>query len=62
MSHKIVKNGTTFEIKELATENVIGEFDSHAIASERYRFLKRGGAFGGWTPTFFLTSVKGYIR
>lgn len=43
MSYKIVKNGDKFEIHELESEHIVAEFDDHAKASERYRFLKRGG-------------------
>ena len=62
MAYKIVKNGENFEIHELASELIVGKYDSHAAASERYRFLKRGGSFSGFTPSFFLVSVKNLIK
>lgn len=62
MSYKIVKNGNKFEIHELESELIVGEYDDHAKASERYRFLKRGGAFSGFTPEFFLISVKNLVK
>ncbi len=62
MSYKIVKNGNKFEIHELESELVVGEFVDHSKASERYRFLKRGGSFAGFSPKFMLVSVKGLFE
>ena len=62
MSYKIVKNGNQFEIHELESQLIVDVFNDHGKASERYRFLKRGGNFAGWTPAFFLISVKNLVK
>lgn len=61
MSYKIVKNGDQFEIHELLSEQKISTHPSHEDATKRYRFLKKGGAFNGFTPSFFLISFKDKI-
>lgn len=45
-------------IFENATEQVINHFTIESCAREYLEFLKDGGCFDGFTPSFFLTEVK----
>lgn len=58
--YKIEKNKrkNCFEIIELKTGFVVGSFKEYAPTGKRYRWLKNGGAFNGFTPRFIL-NLKG---
>ena len=43
---------------EEPTEQVIQSFDFEEDADEYCKFLNKGGAFDGFTPTFLLRSVN----
>lgn len=53
MTYKIQKAKNLFQVIELKTEKVVGEFNSHDEANTFYRSLKDGAGFAGWTPDFF---------
>lgn len=61
--YKLVKeNESSFKVVETATNTVVAEYASHGEANKHYRLLKSGAAFGGWTPSFVLRSVKHLIN
>lgn len=45
-------------VYEKKTENVIRTFQTWEDASNYIKFLRSGGAFAGWTPSFFLKEFK----
>lgn len=48
-----------WEIFETNSQQVFGQFFFEEDARRQAKFMERGGAFDGWTPSFFLTSVSG---
>ena len=57
--YKIEKNKVTeeFSLYEISTGITLGIFSEHGNAKKVYNFMKNGGAFNGWTPTFILTKA-----
>lgn len=59
MSYSVKKRNETFYILESTTDSVLelstDEKDSRILC----RKLNLGSGFNGWTPSFFLTSLKG---
>lgn len=53
---------TLYCVFEFATDQVVNHFVNQKDASKYIKFLKNGGAFNGFTPTFITTSVKDYIK
>lgn len=47
---------------EHATDQVVNYFVEPKAADKYIKFLRRGGAFNGYTPTFITTSVKDFIK
>ena len=50
-------NEYLWAVYELATEQVIDAFYFEEDAMRLAKRMERGGAFSGWTPSFFLTKV-----
>jgi hypothetical protein len=50
-------NDYMWAIYEMATEQVIETFYFEEDAIRLAKRMERGGAFAGWTPSFFLTKV-----
>lgn len=46
-----------WEVYEIESEHVIDRFFFEDDAIKAARFMESGGAFSGWTPTFFLRPV-----
>lgn len=46
-----------WEVYETESEHVIGRFFFEEDAINSAYFMENGGAFSGWTPTFFLRQV-----
>lgn len=60
---KVQDNGETLHcIFEHATDQVIHFFTGKKEADKYIGFLRRGGAFAGYTPTFITISVKDFIK
>lgn len=56
-------NGETLHcVFEHATDQVVNYFAEPKLADKYIKFLRKGGAFGGYTPTFITTSVKDFIK
>jgi hypothetical protein len=51
------KNTQFFHVIELGTEQVIFKHSIYADAYKVYRFMKDGGAFHGWTPSFVINTA-----
>lgn len=52
--YKYAKREGVWEVRENATDQVVDKFPTHDMAAKRARFMERGGAFAGWTPSFIL--------
>jgi len=53
--YKISRNNNgKFELIEIESQLVINEYDDYNEAKSWYSKLKKGVAFEGWTPSFFL--------
>lgn len=57
MNYKVAKDKISgkFQIKEIDTDRIIFESDSHEKAYQIYRCLKNGSGFDGEIPGFFTT-------
>ncbi len=49
-------------VHETATDQIVAEFFFEEDAEALCRFLERGGAFAGHTPSFILTKVPTNIN
>ena len=58
IDYRIQKNKKNFDIFETRTETVIASVLVKSDAQKIAMHLNMGGGFGGWTPGFFLKSVK----
>lgn len=47
---------------ETTTEQVVKSFYFEDEATDYINFLVKGGAFAGWTPSFFLEEIKRKIN
>lgn len=47
-----------FNIFETSTNHIIKTFFFQEDAEDYLKFLNRGGAFNGWTPSFILRKVN----
>jgi hypothetical protein len=56
MKYKFMKRDGKWIVFEVDTEQVIDTFAFEADARKMARFMNRGGAFAGWTPTFMMIS------
>lgn len=54
---KTEENDFIWCVIENATEQIIKAFAFQDDANDYEKFLNKGGAFAGWTPTFFLREV-----
>ena len=54
MSYKIVKQNNEFRLYEIASKQYIKTFKKHNEANKYMKFLKNGGSWSGWTPSFIL--------
>lgn len=45
-------------VYEHATELVVNDFYFEDEARQYIKFLNRGGAFAGWTPSFFTEKIN----
>ena len=54
INYKIVENNKEYHVLEKQTESIIRLFKKKKEAVEYCRFLNLGGAFDGFTPSFFL--------
>ena len=51
----------TYHVYETKTESIIRQFPDWTEASDYIEFLKGGGAFAGWTPSFVLKGFQNVI-
>lgn len=58
MNYKIIQDSNGYNIVESPTDQVVKTFDSHSDAKKMMKHLNLGGGFDGFTPNFFLKSVK----
>jgi hypothetical protein len=58
MNYRVETVENSFVIIESQTEQVIRSFNTRDKAKKFLRHLNLGGAFDGWTPTFFLKKIK----
>lgn len=56
-NYSINKVGKKYIIKENKTGYELYETHNKAEAHKKLAFLNMGGAFDGWTPSFFLTEI-----
>lgn len=58
--YRVAKNKDTqkFEVIEIQSENIMFVSDTYEGAQKRYRELKKPKGFMGWTPSFFLKTIK----
>lgn len=58
-THPVNINGDfMWELTETETEHVIGYYFFEEDARKAARFMEKGGAFDGWTPSFILQDVE----
>ena len=60
MNYKLMNNAidnSCTDVYEKATEQVIKTFKDRSDARNFMRSMNLGGAFDGWTPSFFLIDV-----
>lgn len=60
--YKIVEQKNSYGVYEIATEQIIKTFTDFSEARKFLRHLNLGGGFNGWSPSFFLRSVKVKIK
>ena len=51
-----------WHVHETATDQIVAEFFFEEDAEVLCRFLEKGGAFAGFTPSFILTKVPTNIN
>lgn len=56
--YKLVKEDNLFVIREKKTDSIIRSSDKREELYPLYRRLLGGTAFNGFTPSFFLQSIK----
>ncbi len=60
--YKIDRSNKGFDVYEKNTESVIKTFPNDLTEARKFAFqLDQGGAFDGWTPSFFNISVQPVI-
>lgn len=52
--YKLTKNGEEFDLVEIQTEQLIKKSSDYTELKNIYKFMRDGGAFSGWTPSFML--------
>lgn len=58
-SYKIIEDNGSFQVWEIATEQVIKTFTGDNKEARKFlRHLNLGGGFDGWTPSFFLKNFE----
>lgn len=58
MNYKIEEINSNFVVVETQTEQIVRAFNTRDKARKFMKFLNLGGAFDGWTPTFFLKRLN----
>lgn len=53
-AYSMIKEGKTFKIHENSTDHIVFECKKEREAYKKLTFFNMGGAFDGWTPSFFL--------
>ena len=60
-AYRIQREANVFHVYEPGSEQRIEKYDDYKKASLRVVDLKRGEGFQGFTPTFFIPSIKRFI-
>ncbi len=61
MSYKLEVRNRELIVEEVATEQILKRLDNLNEANTLVQHLNTGGAFDGWTPSFFLIDTSAYI-
>jgi hypothetical protein len=62
MNYRLEPLDNCFVIIEAQTDQIIKMFNTKEKAKKYLRHLNLGGGFDGWTPSFLLFNISGYIN
>jgi len=56
-NYSLIERNNEYIIHEIMTDNDVFKTDDQDEAYDKLTHFNMGGAFDGWTPSFFLTEI-----